>query len=515
MIAGAPSTRPLTVIAPVEDRRAQVQRILAEIARRQPPETLHPKQRIAFTSEANEILYGGAAGGGKSHLMRMAAIRWCKWVPNLQVYIFRREFGDLFKNHMESATGFPVLLADEIARGECKIVDKEIRWSNGAKIHLCHCQYEKDIYGYQGAEIHVLFIDELTQWTRKMYTFLRSRVRLGGLKLPKWCVGMFPRILNGANPGGIGHNWVKADFVNIAPERTITKMPKKEGGMRRQFVRALLEDNPTMAENDPDYEFRLEGLGDPALVKAMRKGDWDIVSGGFFDDLWNRDRHAIKPFPIPSTWRIDRAFDWGSSKPFSVGWWAESDGSRVEVEPGKYRTFPRGSLIRIAEWYGCGDTPDVGLKLSSSQVAKGIVERESALQVRTPSGRLIPAHVEPGPADSSIYDVNDSESRSIADTMSENGVEWVRADKSPGSRKNGWETLRELLGESAKAAPESAGLWVFDVCTEWIRCVPVLPRDPKKTDDVMTTAEDHNGDETRYRVLAMPHVESTTTFAFG
>ena len=495
------------------ERRRHLKLVVAELARRQPPKDLHPKQRQAFTSEATEILYGGAAGGGKSHLFRRAAIQWCKWIPNLQVYLFRREFGDLFKNHMESATGFPVMLAEEIARGECKIVDKEIRWKNGAKIHLCHCQHEKDVYGYQGAEIHVLLIDELTQWTAKMYRFLRGRVRLGGLKVPAWLKGLFPRILNGANPGGIGHNWVKAAFVDPVAESETWQTPKAEGGMRRQFIRALLEDNPTMAENDPTYEDRLEGLGDAQLVRAMRKGDWDIVAGGFFDDVWSRDRHVLAPFPIPHSWRIDRSFDWGSSKPFSVGWWAESDGTRVEVAPGRFRTFPRGSLLRIAEWYGWNGTPDVGLKMRSSDVAEGIKGVEALLKVRGPRGEILPARVQPGPADSAIYDVDDTESTSIADTMRKHGVTWVPADKSPGSRKNGWERLRELLAEAALDVPESPGLWVFSHCAQFIRTVPVLPRDEKKPDDVNTSAEDHIGDETRYRVLALTRVARRSTFS--
>lgn len=491
------------------DELAELDALLIDgVEDRSTPGDLHERQRMAFESEATEQLYGGAAGGGKSHLMRRAAIAWCRWIPGLQVYLFRREYGDLYQNHMESAGGFPTMLREAIMAGEARIVwsRNEIRFSNGSVIHLCHCQHEKDVYGYQGAEIHVLMIDELTQWTRKMYTFLRSRVRLGGLRVPGWLRSVFPRILCGANPGGIGHNWVKAAFVDHAPEGTITTMSPAEGGMRRQFIRALLEDNPTMAENDPLYESRLEGLGDPALVRAMRKGDWDIVSGGFFDDLWSRDRHILTPFMIPYTWRVDRAFDWGSSKPFSVGWWAESDGTRVEVKPGQFRTFPRGSLIRVAEWYGWNGTPDVGLKMPSSQVAQGIKAREATMRCRGPNGQPMPLRVNPGPADSAIYDVDDTESKSIADTMATHGVRWLPADKSPGSRKNGWELLREMLGAAAQERPEDPGLWVFNTCTQFIRCVPVLPRDEKKPDDVNTSAEDHIGDETRYRVLALSRV---------
>ena len=313
---------------------------------------LHPKQGEAFLSEATEILYGGAAGGGKSHLFRAAAIAWCYDIPGLQVYLFRRTSPDLFKNHMEGPGGLPALLGKWLESGIVRInqTKGQISFTQGSRIHLCHCQYRKDLHNYQGAEIHVLMIDELTQWPWDMYRFLRGRARLGGLKVPDRYAGRFPRILTGANPGGISHNAVKAAFVDLAPPMAITEMPKAEGGMRRQYIPARLEDNPTLAENDPDYEARLEGLGHPALVKAMRHGDWNIVAGGMFDDVWMAGRHIVRPFEIPPSWRVDRSFDWGSSKPFSIGWWAESDGSDAALPDGTRRATRPGDLFRIAEW---------------------------------------------------------------------------------------------------------------------------------------------------------------------
>jgi hypothetical protein len=507
---GTESQRPPTRA----ERRRHLKLVVLELERRQTPPDLYPKQRVAFESDATEILYGGAAGGGKSHLFRRAAIAWCARIRGLQVYIFRREFSDLFKNHMEGPTGFPVLLGDLIAAGRARILwsKNQIRFSNGPRgteeggsvIHLCHCQHEKDVYGYQGAEIHVLIIDELTQWTRSMYTFLRSRLRLGALKVASRIRHLFPRALLGANPGGIGHNWVKAEFIDKAPEFSVRDMPDASGGMRRQFIPARLIDNPTMAENDPKYAGRLRGLHDPALAEAMLAGNWDIVAGGMFDDVWNRDVHSIRPFLIPSSWRLDRSFDWGSSRPFSVGWWAESDGSPVTLATGRQRHFPRGTLIRIAEWYGCKpDQPNEGLKMLAVDIAKGIVQRESEWR------KLFGWVVSPGPADSSIYDVENG--KSIAGDMLAAGVSWLPANKGPGSRKNGWERLRMLLKQAKDSGTELPGMYVFENCTDFVRTVPVLPRDDRLRDDVDTKAEDHIGDETRYRVLAPTPIPWTQT----
>lgn len=486
--------------------KPQLRDVVRELKRRQTPDDLHPKQRVAFETDANEVLYGGAAGGGKSHLMRRAAITWCKWVPGLQVYLFRREFSDLFKNHMEGPAGFPVLLAEDVASGAVRIVwsKNQIRFTNGSVIHLCHCQHEKDVFGYQGAEIHVLMIDELTQWTAKMYRYLRSRMRLGGLKVPAWLAGRFPRAICGANPGGIGHNWVKADFVDVAPPLAVTQMASDEGGMRRQFIPALLEDNPTQ---DPEYAAKLEGLGDPTLVKAMLGGIWDIVAGGMFDDVWDRGKHVLPPFTPPTAWRIDRSFDWGSSAPFSVGWWAEANGeaATINMPDGSVRIFcpPKGSLIRIAEWYGWdGKNPNVGIKMTDTLIGKGIVQREAQMGLR---GR-----VHPGPADSSIWSDKPGQPTTAAELAKEGAV-FTPADKSPGTIKRGCEAIRRMLTESAKDKPEKPGMWIVDTCLQFIRTIPTLPRSETKPDEPNTAAEDHIADETRYRVLAVRNTMTVST----
>ncbi len=459
---------------------------------------LHPKQGEAFLTSATEVLFGGAAGGGKSHLLRVAAIAWCAAVPGLQVYLFRRTYPDLYKNHIDGPGGFPALLAPWLACGAVRLNYSKghITFCNGAKIHLSHCQYPKDLLAYQGAEIHVLMIDELTQWPWDMYAFLRGRLRLGGLDLPAERRGRFPRILACANPGGIGHTAVKAAFVEPAPAGRIFRVGGGDGGMRRQYIPARLEDNPTLLRNDPDYEARLQGLGNPALIKAMRHGDWDIVAGGMFDDLWDPAFHILPPFVIPNGWRVDRSFDWGSSRPFSVGWWAQSDGSDACLPDGQLRPTCRGDLFRIAEWYGWNGKANEGGRLLARDVARGILEREEILARSIGFGGASSAR--PGPADSAIFAVENG--NAIADDMAAAGVHWERADKSPGSRKLGWEKLRALLKGARE--PDQPGLYIFETCRHFIRTVPVLPRDATDPDDVDTRAEDHVADETRYRITA-------------
>ena len=452
--------------------------------------SLQPKQGQAFLSPATEILYGGAAGGGKSHLLRVAAIAWCYDIAGLQLYLFRRTHPELSRNHLVGPTSLLALLGPWLRRGFVRYsaTQNTIRFANGSVIHLCHCQHNRDVTQYQGAEMHVLMIDELTQWEADVYAFLRGRVRLGGLELPARHRQRFPRILTSANPGGIGHNWVKATFVDLAKPFSVVQVSPGEGGMRRQFIPARLEDNPALSKFDPDYEKRLEGLGSPGLVRALRHGDWNIVAGGMFDDVWDPDRNIVVPFAIPEGWRLDRSFDWGAARPFSVGWWAESDGSDVPLPDGSSRATRRGDLFRIAEWYGWNGKPNQGCRMLAKEIAEGIRDREYAL------GRA----VQPGPADSSIFDRNNGPS--IAEDMADAGVHWTKADKSPGSRKQGWQRLRRLF--SAARGGEEPGLYVFDSCRHFIRTLPVLPRDARDPDDVDSGAEDHIADETRYRIYA-------------
>lgn len=457
---------------------------------------LHPKQESAFHSEATEILYGGAAGGGKSHLMRMAAVTWCAEIPGLQVYLFRRIRDDLVKNHMEGPSGFREFLAGWVECGFCTIVEDEIRFWNGSKIYLCHCKDEKDRFKYQGAEIHVLLVDELTHFTDKIYRFLRNRVRMVGITLPEKYKDRFPRIVCGANPGGIGHQFVKMTFIDGVEPMKVYTAANSEGGMLRQYIPARLEDNPSMQESDPGYENRLAGLGSDALVKAMRWGDWNIVEGAFFDNF-DAQKHVIRPFEIPEWWIRFRAGDWGSAKPFAFGWYAVAS-EDYKTQDG--HVIPRGAMVKYLEWYGCKRDadgkfiPDTGLKMDATEVAKGIKERDMgwkfAYAVLDPAAFASDG----GP--------------SIAERMLVTGVTFRPADNKRVSARGamgGWDQMRARLNGNEEGHPM---LFFFSTCIHSIRTIPALQHDPDRPEDLDTTAEDHAADETRYACMSRPWVRN-------
>jgi hypothetical protein len=454
--------------------------------------SLHAKQGLAFETPATEILYGGAAGGGKSHLMRSAAVTWCGMIPGLQVYLFRRLRDDLVKNHIEGPQGLRAMLAPWVAARFVDIVEDEIRFWNGAKIYMCHCKDEKDRFKYLGAEIHVLLIDELTTFTEVIYRFLRSRVRMVGVNIPSGMEGKFPRILAGSNPGNIGHHWVKAAFIDARPPYEIARVSPADGGMLRQFIPARLDDNPSMSADDPTYSEKLEGLGNPALVRAMRDGDWNVIAGAFFPEF-ETDVHVIRPQSLPMYWGRFRSFDWGSARPFAVHWWAVSDGELLE--------FPRGSLICYREWYGAekdanGVTiPNKGLRMTAEEVAEGIRQREE-IDIRSNKPMS-------GVADPAIF--AEDGGPSIADRMAARKVYWRAADNKrvpQHGAMGGWDQVRSRL----KGDGKTPGIFFFDTCVDTIRTLPALQADPDRPEDCDSSGEDHAPDSVRYACMSRPYI---------
>jgi hypothetical protein len=441
-------------------------------------------QTLFVSCPVFEALYEGTRGPGKTNAL---LIDFCQHVGQGHGAAWR---GILFRQN------FPAL-ADVVAKSEewirrafprARFNPSTYTWKfpDGEQLLLRYMDNPKDYWNYHGHEYPWVGWNELTNWPDgRCYNVMKSCCRSSVKGVPR-------KYRADANPYGPGHHWVKAYFVDGAPAGVIQT---DQRGNRRVRIHGHWSENRILMEADPDYVNHLleATVDDPDQQAAWVDGSWDVAAGTFFGPAWSRKVHVLQPFDIPQSWTIDRAFDWGSSHPFSVGWWAESDGTTATLSDKTTRHFPRGTLIRIGEWYGWQNgKPNTGLHMEGGQIAKGILEREKN---RWP-GRM----VKPGPADASIFDVQDG--HCIAEGFKKAGVTWTVANKNPGSRKNGWQLMRDRLGAAKRKPLEEPGLYVFADCLQFIRTVPMLPRDEKKPDDIDTNAEDHIADETRYRILA-------------
>jgi len=416
---------------------------------------------------AGEIFYGGARGGGKSHgILLDFAKHAFKHGGNVVGALFRRTYPELEDLQQKAQKIYPYLGANY------KAGSKTWQFPSGAILRMRYLLNDEQVNNYIGHEYTWMGFDQLDCWA-KQTTVDKLKANL---RNPH---GIPSRMVSTGNPGGVGHNWIKARYIDPAPPRTLIK---DDGTSTRCFIPATVYDNEILLKSDPEYINRLKDSGAEWLVRAWLYGDWDIVAGGMFDDIWRRDKHIIEPFNIPKTWRVDRSFDWGSSAPFSVQWWAESDGSPNENGD----VFPRGTLFHIAEWYGWNGNPNEGIKMLASEIARGILETERGMGRR----------VHPAGADPSIFAT--SNGTSIADEMARIGVRWERADN---ARKAGWEKMRRLMKASLSERMEEAGLFVFSTCRQFIRTIPNLPRDSRDKEDLDTTSEDHIADACRYRIM--------------
>lgn len=428
---------------------------------------------------ADEVLYAGTRGPGKTDALIMSFLQHVGkgYGAAWRGILFRQSFPQLADVIAKSKKWIKQIFPDATYNG----ADHVWTFADGEQLLLRFMKNKDDYWDYHGHEYPWIGWEELTNWADDgCYNIMKSCNRSSTAGLPR----MYRAT---TNPYGVGHNWVKAYFVDAGKPGQIVV---DEEGKTRVWLHGKLSENKILLAADPGYLSTLLSLtkNDPNLRKAWIEGSWDIVAGGAISDVWFPEVQKIQSFRIPGSWFINRSFDWGSSKPFSVGWWAESDGTTVMTKEGKM-TYPPGTLFRIRDFYGWNGIPNEGNKMLAVEIAREVLKIEKAMGYR----------VYPGPADPSIFTV--SNGSSIANDMGNAGVWWDEADNRPGSRINGLEKLRTYLAASKDMSLEEPGMYIFDICQHWCRTVPVLPRSSKNMEDVDTNAEDHVYDETRYRVL--------------
>lgn len=420
-----------------------------------------------------EIFYGGARGGGKTEGSIGCFLEHASTYGKHANGIFlRRTAKQLEEVVARTHAIFPLLGA------KFREQKSEWRFPNGARLKFRYLERDVDAEEYQGHSYTWCGVEEVTNFPspepiNKMRATLRS------------AAGVNCQMVLTGNPGGPGHQWVKQRYITpnkvgyqILKEVFFNPFTKERLELQRVFIPSKISDNPLLMLNDPLYIARLQQQGSTQLVKAWLEGDWDVVLGAFFDCF--DPRVHVLPMPwlsmIPRDALRFRAFDWGSAKPFSVGWYAVSDG---------FWGLPKGALLKYREWYGWNGSPNVGLKMDADIVAVGILEREKGEFLRY------------GVADPSMF-IRDG-GPSIGERMMVKGCSFRPADN---KRVVGWDMLRNrLVGEAGIPM-----LYFLEQCEHTIRTLPTIQHDENKLEDVDTDTEDHAPDETRYAVMSRPWV---------
>lgn len=456
-------------------------------------------QQIFMSCPVFEALFEGTRGPGKTDALIMDFFQHVNkgFGAEWRGILFRKTYPELADVVAKCNKWFPLLCPG------ARFNKSDYTWTfpGGEQLLLRHARVETDYWAYHGHAYPWIGWEELTNWADdRLYRKMMSCCRSTNPSLPR-------KYRATCNPYGVGHNWVKRRF-RLPHMRGIVQLDcvDAEGNPEpaRVVIHGSIQENRILLEADPDYITRLRASArNRAELMAWLYGSWDIVAGGMFDDVWDSRVHVLEPFNVPRSWRVDRSLDWGSAKPFSVGWWAESDGTDIVYADGRKVRTVRGDIFRIAEWYGCSPKEsNVGLHMDAVDVAAGIMKREKEMI----EGGLVSTRIHPGAADSSI-DSSDNGPTVRSDMLRKN-VHWELADKSPGSRKQGWLVMRRLLraalnqddeGKPRGKPREAPAMFFFRTCASAIELLPSMSRSDKDLDDVDTDSEDHVADECRYR----------------
>lgn len=436
------------------------------------------RQKLFLQARAKHIGFGGARGGGKSWAVRTKAKLLALRYPGIKILIIRRTYPELLNNHINT------LIVELYGAAKYNRQDKCFRFTNGSTIKFGYCASDGDLDQYQGAEYDVVFLDEATQlqemWIRKITACVRG-------------VNGFPkRIYYTMNPGGVSHGYIKRLFIDRRYE-------DGEDPDDYVFIQSLVTDNRALMESQPDYIRQLEALP-PKLREAWLYGRWDIFEGQFFEDFravpdetlceaagisvadalaQRRYTHVIPAFDISAGecrgWTIMRSYDFGYSKPFSVGWWA------CDYD---------GVLYRIMELYGCTKMPDEGVRWSPDEQFRRVAEIEH--EHPWLKGRKIVDSI----ADPAIFDASRGES--IAETAAKYGIYFTPGDN---ERIPGWMQVHYRMQFDAQGY---ARMYIFDSCKAAIRTIPLMMHSETHPEDIDTKLEDHCPDEIRYMCMSRP-----------
>lgn len=412
------------------------------------------KQSQFHYADADEVLYGGAAGGGKSEAIIWDAVTFCMEFNQVKVAIFRRTFPELEKSIILRFMEKVPRKWFNYNRQQQRITFKE----NGSMIEFNHCQYDTDVFKYQSAEYDRIYFDELTHFNEYVYQYLRSRLRTTKKEV-------HPQIKSASNPGNIGHLWVKKRFIDDAKVGEVIKRhdPASNVDFTTQFIPAKVYDNKYIMENDPAYIKRLMQLPEDER-KALLDGDWNVFQGQFFTE-WRNDLHTSEPFEIPTGWRRFRTMDWGYSQPTCVLWMAIDNDKRIWVYKELYVT----------------QTNDIDL----------------AIMIKDYTGD---ERIEYTIADPSLWSVTQFEKgESIAMRLMHNGIPLIKGDN---NRLSGASTFHSYLALNSR--DHKPNVIFFNTCYNCLRTIPALIHDHKRPEDVDTDSEDHAYDSARYGLMAHP-----------
>ena len=401
---------------------------------------LTSKQLKFCKAKSRYIAYGGARGGGKSHVLRVKAIGGALRYPGIKILVVRRTYPDL-----ENSLIQPMVAMIPPLGGTYNGTMHMLTFSNGSFIKFGHYSSAADNMEYQGQEYDWIFMDEATQFTECQFRTLGACLR-GTSRIPR-------RIYLTCNPGGIGHAWVKRLFVDREFDEKKGENPKDY-----TFISATVEDNPYLLEGSPDYVQQLDLLPED-VRRAHRYGDWNALAGQYFPEF-KKDTHVMKPFVhLPDEWLKYRVFDYGLDM-FACLWVAVDFSGRSYI----YREVQQTDLI-------------------VSEAARLAISL-------TPANERISMTIAPP----DMWNRQRDTGRSMAEIFAENGLGIVKASN---NRVQGWMSMKEMLKVRGDGKP---GLVVTEDCACLIRNIPLLLRDDKNPSDVNTEPHEitHITDACRY-----------------